>query len=66
MFETGQERRIRHFGKAAEIPEFPAQAEKKEQKGSGEKIYHKAVRKSSKINGFRHLTNAYLQTIKGG
>jgi len=33
LFETGQERRIRHPGKAAEIPEFPAQAEKKEQEG---------------------------------
>ncbi len=41
LFETGQERWIRHFGKATEIPEFPAQAEKKEQKESEgmEKIF---------------------------
>ncbi len=35
LFEMSQKRGIRHFGKTAEIPEFPVQAEKKEQRGIG-------------------------------
>ena len=33
LFEPCQKRGIRHFGKAAERPEFPAKSEEKEQKG---------------------------------
>lgn len=30
----------------------------------GEKIYHKVVKKPSKIKGFRYLTNAYIHFNK--
>lgn len=33
LFEPGHKRSIRHFGKATELPEFPAKSEEKEQKG---------------------------------
>ena len=35
LFETGQERGTGHFGKTAEIPEFPGQPEEKEKKRVG-------------------------------